>query len=94
MNRRPATWDEYLFRALWHKYVRLAVVLLGSWMVFHRLSGLGYPWWLWLPAAILGAAATLLVWVILWYTYQKATQPRRSAGNKRRRQQRQAPREE
>ena len=79
VRRRPTSWHEFLFRALLHKYTRILVVLVAALGVFSRLTGAGYPWWLWLPATILAAAAGLWLWVLLSYAYQKATYPHRAA---------------
>ena len=81
--KRP--WDEYIFRPLLHKYTRAAWVVAAVVLVYRWLAGSGYPWWLWLPACLLSAFVALWLWLMLSYSYQKATYPRRAAGCKRRR---------
>ncbi len=49
----------------------VAAVLLGRW-----LGGIGWPWWAWLPAAILAAMAVYMAMVLSWFLYRKLTYQR------------------
>jgi len=82
--RRRVFWDEYIFRALLHKYTRVLVVLVAVGLVYRWLAGAGYPWWLWVPACLLAAFTAVWAWVLLSYAYQKLTYPRRAKEYKRR----------
>lgn len=46
----------------------IAAVLLGR-----HLHGLEWPWWAWLPAAILVAMAVYMAFVLSWFLYRKLT---------------------
>ncbi|HEY3396460.1 MAG TPA: hypothetical protein VGM19_02275 [Armatimonadota bacterium] len=74
------------FRVLFHPYIRAFAVVAALVGVYLGLLRAGYPWWLNTPAALLGGFATLWIWVLLSYAYQKHTYPLRALQAKRRRQ--------
>ncbi|MGC9319037.1 MAG: hypothetical protein ACP5KN_13470, partial [Armatimonadota bacterium] len=57
-----------------------AAVLVGWW-----LAGVGWPWWAWLPAAILGAMAIYMAFILSWFLYRKLTYEAFSRAARRRR---------
>jgi membrane protein YdbS with pleckstrin-like domain len=57
----------------WRTRIRSAVALLAAVLLAWHLNTLGWPWWAWLPAAILMALAVYTVFVLSWFLYRKVT---------------------
>lgn len=57
----------------------VALVLVGWW-----LHTDGWPWWAWLPAAILTSMATYMIFVLTWFAYRKLTYEHNARRAKRR----------
>lgn len=53
--------------------IRILSALIAAVLLARHLSMLGWPWWAWLPAAILGAMTVFLVLVLMWFLYRKLT---------------------
>jgi hypothetical protein len=50
----------------------LSAVLLSVWTGW-ALAHRGWPWFQWLPAAILTFAGVTVLWVLVWYVRRKLT---------------------
>ncbi|NLO06563.1 MAG: hypothetical protein GX131_12120 [candidate division WS1 bacterium] len=57
----------------WRSKIRSAFALVAAVFAGWWLSGIGWPWWAWLPAAILVAMAVYMTFVFGWFLYRKLT---------------------
>jgi hypothetical protein len=55
---------------LWDKS-RSVVAVIGALLIAWRLSLAGWPWWAWLPAALLGLIVLQVVPILCWFVYRK-----------------------
>ena len=70
--------SDRFFRVLFHKHSRrVLAVVTGIWVLW-LLTGRGWPWWAWLPAAILAGEAGYALLLVGVYAYHKATYQRRA----------------
>ncbi len=53
--------------------LRPIIGLLGALLLAWFLHGIGWPWWAWVPAAILAGMATFMVQVFAWFLWRKLT---------------------
>ena len=53
--------------------MRSVFALVGGVLLGWYLSGIGWPWWAWLPAAILGAMTVYMAFVLGWFAWRKLT---------------------
>jgi fatty acid desaturase len=53
--------------------IRSVVALVGAVLVGWYLNGIGWPWWAWLPATILGAMTIYMAFVLTWFAWRKLT---------------------
>ena len=70
--------SDPIFRPLLHNWTRRVVVVASAAMTGRVLVSDGWPWWAWLPAAILAGMAGYLLMILLSYAYQKCTYPIRA----------------
>ncbi len=64
--------------------VRSICSLLGAILIALYLHGIGWPWWAWLPAAILGAMTVYMMFVLGWFLWRKLTYEAFARSRKRR----------
>ncbi len=57
----------------WRAKIRSVLALVAAVLLARQLSALGWPWWAWLPAAILIAMAVYLAFILSWFLYRKLT---------------------
>ena len=70
--------SDRFFRILFHGHSRRGLaVVVGIGMAW-LLAGRGWPWWAWLPAAILAVEAGYALLLVGVYGYHKATYQRRA----------------
>jgi len=70
--------SDRFFRILFRRHSRwVLAVAVGVWLAW-LLTGRGWPWWAWLPAAILAAEAGYALLLVGVYAYHKATYQRRA----------------
>lgn len=60
-------------RKNWRAKIRTVFALVAAVLLGWYLGEVGWPWWAWLPAAILGAMATYMAFVLAWFLYRKLT---------------------
>jgi membrane protein YdbS with pleckstrin-like domain len=53
--------------------LRSLFALIGAILLAWHLDAIGWPWWAWLPATILGAMAVYTVCILAWFAWRKAT---------------------
>ncbi|MFO8080437.1 MAG: hypothetical protein R6V07_09035 [Armatimonadota bacterium] len=53
--------------------MRSVFALVGAVLLGWFLHGAGWPWWAWLPAAILGAMTVYMAFVLTWFVWRKLT---------------------
>ena len=53
--------------------MRSVFALVGAVLIGWYLHGIGWPWWAWLPAAILGAMTAYMVFSLTWFAWRKLT---------------------
>ncbi|MFW6155915.1 MAG: hypothetical protein ACOC7J_01240 [Armatimonadota bacterium] len=53
--------------------MRSVFALVGAVLLGWFLHGAGWPWWAWLPAAILGAMTVYTAFVLTWFVWRKLT---------------------
>ncbi len=58
---------------IFHRHSRRAIALAAATLVSWILAGRGWPWWAWLPAAILATGASYALLLMAVYGYHKAT---------------------
>lgn len=68
---------------LWDKS-RTVVGILGGALVGWWLIAVGWPWWAWLPAALLGGIGFQAAHVLCWFAYRKLSYQRLARIYKRR----------
>lgn len=56
--------------------IRTILILAAAWGTGHVLSSLGWPWYAWLPAAILGGFFVAVLWFSVFFLIRKLTYPR------------------
>ena len=71
----------------WRAKSRTLLGLIMAAVVAWALDRAGWPWWAWLPAALLSIVGFYALSVLTWFTYRKLTYQHFA---RRRRQQRQA----
>lgn len=64
---------DWIFRFLLHPWTRKAVALAVSVLTGVKLAACDWPWWAWLPAAILALMCGYVLMILLTYAYQKST---------------------
>jgi len=69
---------------LWDNSRNLLAVVAAIFIGW-RLMLAGWPWWAWLPAAMLGALAFLALNILCWFGYRKLTYQYFARAHKRRR---------
>lgn len=74
--------------------MRSVFALAGAVLLGWYLHGIGWPWWAWLPAAILGAMAIYMAFVLSWFLWRKLTYEAVARRMKRRNQATPAPPED
>lgn len=62
--------------------LQLLTGLLGGALMAWWLHSRGWPWYSWLPAALLAVLAVGLVWVTTWYLRRRLTYLTHAARNK------------
>ncbi len=55
----------------WRSKVRSVFAIIGAVAMGVLLNGLGWPWWAWLPAAILCAITVYMAFVLSWFLWRK-----------------------
>ncbi len=70
------------WRAKSRSVMGLIVAVLLGWY----LHSIGWPWWAWLPAAMLSILAFYLASVLCWFAYRKLTYERFARRHKREKQ--------
>ncbi|MGD9497051.1 MAG: hypothetical protein AB7Y46_12210 [Armatimonadota bacterium] len=68
----------------WRARLRAVLALGAALLVGWWLDGIGWPWWAWLPAAMLAAMATYAAAMALWFLYRKLTYERFAEAARRR----------
>ncbi len=68
----------------WRARIRLLLSLVAAVAVGWRLDLAGWPWWAWLPAAILAGMAAFMVLILSWFLYRKFTYERFAEAARRR----------
>lgn len=53
--------------------IRSVFALIGAVLLGWHLHGIGWPWWAWLPAAILAAMTVYMAFVLTWFAWRKLT---------------------
>ncbi|MFW6156946.1 MAG: hypothetical protein ACOC7J_06485 [Armatimonadota bacterium] len=53
--------------------IRSVCALVGAIALSWYLHTIGWPWWAWLPAAILGAMTVYMTFVLGWFAWRKLT---------------------
>jgi fatty acid desaturase len=53
--------------------LRIICSILGAVLLAWYLHAIGWPWWAWLPAAILGAMTVYMAFVLGWFAWRKLT---------------------
>lgn len=59
----------------WRARIRSFVALVAAVLLGWHLNAVGWPWWAWLPAAILTAMVVYMAFVLAWFLYRKLTYP-------------------
>ena len=77
----------------WRAKSRTLLGLIVAGVVGWHLHSVGWPWWAWLPAALLGIIGFYTVSVLTWFAYRKLTYEHFARLHKRRRQAQHAERE-
>jgi len=70
--------SDRFFRVLSHRHSRRGLAVVVGICMTWLLIGRGWPWWAWLPAAILTIEAVYAVLLVSVYAYHKATYQRRA----------------
>ncbi len=70
--------SDRFFRILFHRHSRRVLAVVVGIGVAWLLAGRSWPWWAWLPAAILAAEAGYALLLVGVYAYHKATYQRRA----------------
>lgn len=70
----------------WRAKSRTVLGLLVGGTVGWVLNDSGWPWWAWLPAALLGVVAFYTLSVLTWFAYRKLTYQHFADLHRRRRQ--------
>jgi len=70
---------------LWDKSRDPLAALFGAYLAW-RLVLAGWPWWAWVPAALLGVMGFEAVHVLCWFGYRKLSYQYFARRYKRRRQ--------
>ena len=60
----------------WRARLRIVIAFAAAITLGWRLDASGWPWWAWLPAAILTAMSTYMILVLSWFAYRKFTYER------------------
>ncbi len=68
----------------WRARIRTLLSLAAAVAVGWRLDTIGWPWWAWLPAAILTGMTTLIAVMLSWFLYRKLTYERFAEAARRR----------
>ena len=68
----------------WRARIRMLLGLVAAVVVGWRLDAGGWPWWAWLPAAILTGMTAFMVVMLSWFLYRKLTYERFAAAARRR----------
>lgn len=74
--------------------MRSVFALVGAVLLGWYLHGIGWPWWAWLPAAMLAAMAIYMAFVLFWFAWRKLTYEAVARRMKRRNQAAAAPPED
>jgi membrane protein YdbS with pleckstrin-like domain len=53
--------------------MRSALTLISAVVLAWYLHGIGWPWWAWLPAAIVAAMTVYMAFVLGWFLWRKLT---------------------
>jgi len=53
--------------------LRSVFALVGAILVGRYLDAVGWPWWAWLPGAILAAMTVYMAFVLTWFLWRKLT---------------------
>ena len=70
----------------WRAKSRTLMGLLVGVALGWYLHSIGWPWWAWLPAALLSIGGFYTLSVLTWFTYRKLTYERFARKHKRERQ--------
>lgn len=57
----------------WRARLRSIFALIAAIVLGVRLDASGWPWWAWLPVAILAAMFVYMACVLSWFLYRKLT---------------------
>jgi len=69
---------------IWDKSREVLSMPVGAYVAW-RLILVGWPWWAWVPAALLSIIAFQAVHVLCWFAYRKLSYPYVARAHKRRR---------
>jgi len=70
----------------WRARIRMLLSLAAAVAVGWLLDAAGWPWWAWLPAAILAGMVAFMAIVLSWFLYRKLTYERFAEAARRRHQ--------
>ena len=70
----------------WRAKSRTLLCLIVAVVVGWQLHSMGWPWWAWLPAALLSIIGFYAVSVLTWFAYRKLTYQYFARLHKRQRQ--------